>query len=79
MGIKNQNPKFWYLIMGLKNTIPNFWNWEWECYTVFPTQLGKDLTKEYLKKLGTEIPVHACLEDTKSLYQRNQSSLDALG
>ena len=38
--------------MGINNTIPNFWDWEWECKTVFPTQLGKELTKEYREKVG---------------------------
>ena len=28
------------------------WDWVWESRTVFPTQLGKDFTKEYRKKVG---------------------------
>ena len=32
--------------MGMKNSVPNFWDWKWEWKTVFPTQVGKELTKE---------------------------------
>ena len=45
--------------MGMKKPITNFGDWEWECNTVFPTQLGKELTKDHWEKLRTGIPAPA--------------------
>ena len=56
VGIGNGNEKQCSQIlglgMGMKNSVPKFWDWEWEWKTVFPTQLGKELTKEYREKVG---------------------------
>ena len=49
--MNNPIPNFWDLEWECKK-IPNFWDQEWECKTVFLTQLGKDLTKEYRENVG---------------------------
>ena len=45
--------------IGMKNSVPNFLDGNRNGKTVFPTKVGKELTKESWEKLGTRIPAHA--------------------
>ena len=67
-GIGNRNKKECSQIlesrMGMKNSIAMFWDWEQERKTVFPTQVGKELTKESWENVGNGNS-GACLASTE--------------